>query len=153
MNKSEANFYKIIPDKFPKIFPRLLNSVVEKGNKLVILAENDDSVQKLDEMLWVYEQLSFLPHLTHKDELANESPIYITTSEADNANSANIIAIMSKSFELKSIGKYDKYLLFYNDDSARLAEMRAKKFIELGGVCNYIMQDATGAWVKTGKIT
>ncbi len=152
LNKKEANFYKISENDFYKMLPKLLESIVARGNKILILTEDEEQIKSLDDLLWLYTQLSFLPHATYKDQFKEDNAIYITNSEQDNANHSNFIAIISENYIFKVNSNFEKYLFFYNERTVNLAKERAKKFVEMGGVCNFITQDRLGQWIKSSDL-
>ena len=152
LSKKEVNFYKIPEANFFKILPKLLESIIARDNKIILLAANDEQISLLDDLLWVYSQLSFLPHATYKDELREENPIYITTSEQDNIIKANFIAVISENYVPFNLNAYEKYLFFYNEQTLNTAKDKIKKINEMGGVCNFITQDQKGQWIKSESL-
>lgn len=152
LSKKEVNLYKIPEANFFKVLPKLLESIVARGNKIVLLATNDEQISSLDDLLWVYNQLSFLPHATYKDELREENPIYITSSEQDNIIKANFIAVISENYIPLNLNAYEKYLFFYNEQTLNITKERIKKINEMGGVCNFITQDQKGQWIKSESL-
>lgn len=80
---------KIAPQK---VLPKLLESVIAKGNNVHILCENDEQVKVLDDYLWTYEQLSFLPHATYQDDLLEKQPIVLSVND-NNLNNASVLVL------------------------------------------------------------
>ena len=152
LSKKEVNLYKIPEVSFFKVLPKLLESIVAKGNKIILLAANDEQISSLDDLLWVYSQLSFLPHATYKDELREGNPIYITTSEQDNIIKANFIAVVAENYIPSDLNNFEKYLFFYNEKTLNLTKDKLKKINEMGGVGNFITQDEKGQWIKSGSL-
>src|SRR5690349_2883100 len=150
-NKKQANFYKIAYIDFPKVFPKLMEAILGGGNRVMVLVREDNQVDYIDNLLWTYSQLSFLPHLTHKDELCEESPIYITNSEADNANQSNIIVILSEGYDISSLKKFEKYIFFYDDSKVDWVKNTVEKFGDKVDA-TYIMQDKVGKWMRSSNI-
>lgn len=89
---TEVLIYK--PTKTPpqKILPKLLESVIAKGNNVHILCSNDEQVKTLDDYLWTYEQLSFLPHATYQDDLVEKQPIVLSIND-NNLNNASVLVL------------------------------------------------------------
>ncbi|RZI45622.1 DNA polymerase III subunit chi [Rickettsiales endosymbiont of Peranema trichophorum] len=127
------NLYVLESSQFIKVFPKLLEGIVGKGNRIVIFCDHQKSVEALDRLLWTYQQLSFLPHATYQDDgIKEDSPIYITTSHFDNQNRSNFFAFVSEvnidgihsgeiSFDIIKTHstKYEKYLYFCDDSSVQ----------------------------------
>lgn len=152
LNKKEVNFYKISENEFAKVLPKLLESIMVKGYKIIILGQNDEQINNIDNMLWVYSQLSFLPHATYKDELKEENYIYITNSAEDNIIKANFLAVLADNYFPSQLASFEKYLFFYNEETVKLAKERVRKISEMGGICNFIAQDKQGQWIKSGNL-
>lgn len=150
--KQEVNFYKIEDTSFLKIFPKLIEAIVAKNNKVMILTKDQEQTKLIDELLWLYSQLSFLPHATFQDELKVYAPVYITTDKYDNANNANIIAILQEDYKLNSENMFEKYLLFYNKDSVERIKEKVTSINENQFSCCFIAQDKKGAWLKSNEV-
>lgn len=56
---------------------RLTQTVYTQGHKVYIFADSGQSVAQLDDMLWTFNQGSFLPHGTYPGENSNDVPIFI----------------------------------------------------------------------------
>lgn len=92
---TEVLIYRPTKVSAQKVLPKLLESVIAKGNNVHILCETDDQVAQLDDFLWTYEQLSFLPHATYKDEQVEKQPIILSV-ENKNLNNASVLVMMSQ---------------------------------------------------------
>lgn len=71
--------YQLTKTPKKKAMPKLLETIISKGNKVFIYCDNLAKQSELDEMLWTYEQLSFLPHATTNDPHPQKHPILIGT--------------------------------------------------------------------------
>ena len=89
---TEVLIYKPTKTAPEKVLPKLLESVIAKGNNVHILCENDEQIKTLDDYLWTYEQLSFLPHATYKDDLVEKQPIVLSIND-NNLNNASVLVL------------------------------------------------------------
>ena len=71
---------------------QLVEKLYGQGKRIQIICQNQLMVVSLDQALWQFKQLSFLPHMT---DLDNADPmtqlIFITSNLADNLNQAEVI--------------------------------------------------------------
>jgi len=61
----------------------------EQGNQIVVLAENQDEVRKLDELMWEYPAGRFLPHSKEPDDAS--APIRICTARQKPFTNCDVI--------------------------------------------------------------
>ncbi|BDB96217.1 DNA polymerase III subunit chi [Candidatus Hydrogenosomobacter endosymbioticus] len=83
---NSATFYKI-EDEYA-ILPRLLEKIHEQGKRISVMLDNVERVNFVNNLLWTYSQMSFLPHGCYADELYEHQPIWITDKK-ENLNKAN----------------------------------------------------------------
>jgi len=85
-------YQSALPD-IAKGLAKLIETIWLKSNKLLIYSSNKELLQRMDEILWTYEQLSFLPHVFQDDEIASKTPV-VLTSDLHNVNNANILVCL-----------------------------------------------------------
>jgi len=59
----------------------------------VLLAGSDERVEHLNQLLWTYDDASFLPHGSARDGNAARQPIFLTATEA-NPNNASMLVLV-----------------------------------------------------------
>lgn len=70
----------------------LAEKLYDQGKRIQIVCVNQLMVVSLDQALWQFKQLSFLPHMTDLDSVDPlTQPIFITSNLADNLNQADVI--------------------------------------------------------------
>jgi|GEM_PF-5246820 len=70
----------------------LTEKLYKQGKKIQIVCENPLMVSNVDQALWQFKQLSFLPHMTDLDRIDPfTQPIFITSDMDKNLNQADII--------------------------------------------------------------
>lgn len=146
---TEANIYQLSKTPWIKSFPKLLESIISRGNRVLVYCESDELMSKMDDLLWTYEQLAFLPHATIKDDRHNEQPILLNTND-NNPNNANVLAISGKALP-KDLNKFEKIVLMYESKDL-MHEDFIKDTLNLfrKSNINYTVfkQNAAGAWEK-----
>lgn len=78
------------PGELDSVLPKLLEKVLESGQRAVVRCPTAERAERLNDWLWSYDAASFLPHGLAKDAHADLQPI-IVTHEAINPNGASIM--------------------------------------------------------------
>ena len=111
------------------------------------MAEDEESVEKLNMELWTYTTKVFLPHGSRKDGYAALQPIYLTASN-ENPNGANVLALVGNA-EPMALDGFEKCLyMFDGNDATQLqtARRRWKEYKGLGFDTTYWRQSDKGVW-------
>lgn len=61
---------------------RLTRKARTANCRIVLLAQDDNQLQALDEALWRFSDLDFLPHVHARDPLAPRTPILLADTDA-----------------------------------------------------------------------
>jgi DNA polymerase-3 subunit chi len=77
---TRIDFHSNVPDKL--LYACRLVRKARTANCNIVLRVDDRSLlSKLDEALWTFSALDFLPHVTAGDPLADSTPIVLTDSD------------------------------------------------------------------------
>jgi len=90
---TETLFYHLERRSLDDVLPNLVTRTLERGQRVLIKADSADRASALDNLLWTYDDQSFLPHAQVGDGDAKRQPVLITT-EDENANSANVLFLV-----------------------------------------------------------
>lgn len=113
----------------------------------MVLMESDEKVEWMNNILWVYDPNSFLPHGSEKDENPESQPIYLT-AKFKNPNQANL-AVVTDGSEIEQYGSFNRIIdIFDGTDTALTAKARErwKKYKALGLNLEYRQQTESGSW-------
>lgn len=77
---TRIDFHSDVPDKIAYTC-RLVRKARAANCRVVLLTRDSDELAALDEALWTFSQLDFLPHATADDALAPSTPIILTHSD------------------------------------------------------------------------
>ncbi|MDF3048150.1 MAG: polymerase subunit chi [Candidatus Midichloriaceae bacterium] len=139
-------YQSALPD-IAKALAKLIETIWLKSNKILIYCKDKELLQRIDEVLWTYEQLSFLPHVFQDDEIASKTPV-VLTYDMQNANSANILVCLEPTLP-DSFSGFEKIIHMYSYTEGRekvipfIQQLQSKE-IE---VIEY-QQASSGAWQK-----
>jgi DNA polymerase-3 subunit chi len=90
---TETLFYHLERRSLDDVLPGLIERTLERGWRALIKADSADRASSLDNLLWTYDDQTFLPHAQVGDGDARRQPVLITT-EDENANSANVLFLV-----------------------------------------------------------
>jgi DNA polymerase III subunit chi len=145
----DINFYHLTRDRLEQALPKLAARAFEQGLRTVIRAKDEARVAALDELLWTYEDESFLPHGTARNGHSDLQPIYLS-AERDVPNGARLLMLVDGRLD-EDIDAFDRcFYLFDGRDEAQLASARAAwKQLKAGGLSlTYWQQSDAGKWEK-----
>ncbi len=141
--------YRALSVSHHKVLAKLIETIWLKDNKILIYCEDQSRLAELDNMLWAYEQLSFLPHVLEDDELVRETPIVLSASQKNHNNANILVCLDPQTFEFANA--FEK-VIYVCDSKVLDEEGKANSFIkqlklDSIEVIEY-QQDKSGAWQK-----
>lgn len=136
-----ADFYHLTRVPLEKVLPSIAERVLASGERLVIVAEDDKILTRIDALLWSYKPESFLPHGRGEDQ-----PILLT-ADAEGAAAQNI-ALIDGQWRDGALGFARAFYFFDSQsiDSARTAWRGLADRSEVER--HYWKQDDAGRWVE-----
>ena len=75
---TSIDFYFNAPDRF-QVACRLAGKALAQKKRMLIYAPDADVARKIDQMLWTWPAISFVPHCRPGDELAADTPVLIAS--------------------------------------------------------------------------
>ena len=140
---AEVAFYHL-SRPFETALPRLLERVVEQGHRVAIRSNDPARLKALDELLWTYDEGSFLPHGRDGDDHAARQPILLTEGNTP-ANDATVMIVLEP-----PIPKFEGRLLYFFSNSDIDNSRTVWKSLDLreGVERSYWQQDERGKWAK-----
>lgn len=78
---TRIDFHSNVPDKMAYAC-RLVRKAHAAQCRVVLLAEDKNSLATLDAALWTFSEPDFLPHVLASDPLAQQTPIILTDNDA-----------------------------------------------------------------------
>jgi DNA polymerase-3 subunit chi len=148
---TEVSFYHLERQSLDQVLPKLMERVIGAGLRAVVLAGSSERVDRLNTLLWTYDDGSFLPHGCRADGNVAEHPIFLTTEE-ENPNGATVLAVID-GVKATYIGDFDRCLdIFNGNDEADVSDARErwKKYKADGHEVVYWQQSPQGKWEKKG---
>lgn len=90
---TEVLFYHLERRSLEEVLPGLVERTLERKWRALIRCESADRAAALDNLLWTYDESSFLPHAQAGDGDPKRQPVLLTV-ENDNANNANVLFLV-----------------------------------------------------------
>jgi DNA polymerase III subunit chi len=148
---TEISFYHLERQSLDQVLPKLLERVIDAGLRAVVLAGSEERVDRINALLWTYDEGSFLPHGAKVDGNLADQPIYLTTEE-ENPNAATVLAVID-GIEPAHLDRFDRCLELFNgndDGEVAAARERWQKYKAGGHEVVYWQQSPQGKWEKKG---
>jgi DNA polymerase III subunit chi len=90
---AEVGFYHLRSMTLDRALPKLLERAIADGQRVVVVAGSEERVEYLDNLLWTYDEASFLPHGGARDGNAARQPIWLAASD-ENPNAATSVMLV-----------------------------------------------------------
>jgi len=146
---SDVLFYHLLSTPLESVLPDLLEKSLAKGWTAVVQTGHVARVEALNNALWAYKDVSFLPHGSSVDGEGTDQPIWLTDG-ADNPNGAAIRFLVDGA-EIDDAASYERVVYLFNgNDQDQLAHARARWKVEkaAGHTVTYWAQNEVGKWEK-----
>jgi len=153
---TEVRFYHLQRKSLEQALPPLLEKVLERGMRAVVLAGSEERIEAFNQLLWTWDPASFLPHGSRRDGSAAAQPVWLTTV-AENPNGAQVLVQTDgaggDSAGLDGSGLEGIALvcdLFDGNDpeAVAAARQRWRSCKAAGHQLTYWQQSATGGWER-----
>jgi DNA polymerase III subunit chi len=153
---TETLFYHLERRSLEEVLPGLIEKSLERGWRAVVKTDSSERSDALDNLLWTYDDRSFLAHAQSGDGEAARQPVLLTV-EDENPNGAQILFCVGgaqpsdwRAADLSSLARV--VMLFDGRDAAMLDRARAawKNALEAGHDVTYWKESASGKFEKQG---
>ena len=145
---TEFAFYKTSNFRVDETFYVLVQKALEKNLNSVVIFETKEALKDISSMLWSKKPESFLPHSIERDNLSNDSPIYLTTRE-ENPNKSQIIFSPEGALVKKSKNWKRCIYIFDHDDISSFDRLKEYYFLlENSKEKIELYEQKKGNWIK-----
>jgi len=87
---TEIRFYHLERSTLETALPTMLERVLDRGQRALVLLGTKERADALNMHLWTYRPEKFLPHGTAEDGFVDRQPILLATDDA-NPNDAEVV--------------------------------------------------------------
>ncbi len=151
---TETLFYHLERRALEDVLPGLVEKSLERGWRAVIKTESSERSDALDNLLWTYDEQSFLAHAQSGDGEPKRQPVLITV-EDENPNGAQILFCVggAEPSDWNSLSALARVVMLFDGrdqtfvDRARAAWKKAK---DAGHDVTYWKEQPSGKFEKQG---
>ncbi|MBW0006362.1 MAG: DNA polymerase III subunit chi [Sphingomonas sp.] len=142
----QVDFYQLAGISAGQVIASISEKVLEGDGRLLIVAEDEAYLAKLDRMLWDQGAASFLPHGIAGGADDARQPILLSTSP-DAPNQARNMLIADGAWREAAL-TYDRSFYLFDDDTLEGARLAWKLLSGREGVERRYWAHEGGKWVK-----
>ncbi|MFD2207812.1 DNA polymerase III subunit chi [Kiloniella antarctica] len=148
---TEVRFYHLTKTSLDEALPKMLEKVIERGQKAVVFSADERRLEELNQSLWSYRPESFLPHGTKRDGGIESHPIWLTT-KSDDLDTAEVVFIVHGASPERLENETIKLcaILFDGNNSSAVQDAREfwKELKAADHELTYWQQNVRGSWEK-----
>lgn len=147
---TEVLFYHLERASLESVLPGLLEKTLERDWKAVVRCGSRETVARLDEMLWTFNDESFLPHSAELARAA-EQPVFLTDQDETPNNADLLFLVDGAAADAGAISNFVRcVMIFDGGDEKAVADARAfwKAVKAAGCEATYWKQSPQGRFEK-----
>ena len=151
---TEVFFYHLERRALDAVLPGLLERTIERGWHAVIKVESAERADAIDNLLWTYNEQSFLPHAQFGDGNPLRQPVLITVEEG-NPNNAQVLFLIGGTtpplWTAEDVGTLTRVVLLFDGrdpDALNRAREAWTASKEAGHEATYWKESASGKFEK-----
>ena len=142
----QVDFYQLGAQPVERVLPMLAEKTLAAGGRMLVVAESDAVLSRLDECLWSHAPTSFLPHARAGGEDDAEQPILLAAAP-DAANAARNIALADGHWRDEAL-TFDRVFHLFDTNTLEAAREAWKALKDKPGVdCRFHKQEG-GKWTQ-----
>lgn len=148
---TEVRFYHLERSTLESALPTMLERVLERGQRALVVLGTDERLKALNAHLWTYKPESFLPHGAAEDGFADKQPIFLATAAAA-PNGADVL-FLADGARADDLGRFKLCVeMFDGADEAAVtaARERWRAYKDAGHQLTYWRQGDKG-WQKEAE--
>ncbi|MDE2362507.1 MAG: DNA polymerase III subunit chi [Hyphomicrobiales bacterium] len=152
----EVWFYHLQRQPLEAVLPTLVERTRARGWTAVIQTASAERLQALDDLLWTYNDSSFLAHGSSREGDGALQPVWLT-AETDNPNSAAVRFFVEGADAPAALADpqaapTERAIVLFDgrdEDALNIARMQFRTLREKGFALSYWRQSEDGRWEKT----
>jgi DNA polymerase III subunit chi len=142
----QVDFYQLAGTPVEQVIASLAHRVIEAEGRLLIVADDEAFLARLDRMLWDQGSTAFLPHGLAGTSDDARQPILLSTSP-DAPNQARNMLIADGNWRESALA-YDRSFYLFDDNTLDAARLAWKLLAGREGVERRYWAQENGKWVK-----
>jgi DNA polymerase-3 subunit chi len=146
---ADVRFYHLQRRTLEQALPLLLQKILERGMRAVIVTGSEERAEALNQWLWTWDSAAFLPHGNRNDGRPEDQPIWLTAN-IENPNNAQVL-VLTDGVCANPLEAFTLVCdLFDGNDGAAVAAARNRwRACKIAGhQLTYWQQSAQGGWAQ-----
>ncbi len=146
---TEISFYHLERSNLELALPHLLEKVLERGKRALVIGDSETRIETLASLLWTYNSESWLPHGTSKDSYPEEQPIWLSCEDT-NSNGACFLFLLN-GVTSERVSDFERCFVLFDGHDSTLVEIARTQWVNYrkeGHSMTYWQQSTSGAWEK-----
>lgn len=144
----QVDFYQLGGTPPEQVIASLAEKVLSTGERLLVVAEDERYLARLDRILWDQGETSFLPHGLAGGANDSRQPVLLSTSP-DAPNLARNMLIADGIWRESALS-YDRSFFLFDNSTLENAREAWKLLVGREGVKRFYWANEEGRWVKKG---
>ena len=144
----EIFFYKLKNLSIELFLISLIEKSISKKWNSIVLLDNIERMEEINDLLWTFDDTSFIPHGSQSDLNAEKQEVYLTCNE-ENPNNSKIIFSVDGVI-IKKPDDWIRCVYIFNEQNLLVTdelESYKREIKDLEYVQKYFEQDQNGKWV------
>ena len=129
-----------------RVLPIIVRGAKEKGQKMLVVADDEAFLSRLDKALWEYAPECFLAHGRAGEGHDERQPVLLST-DCVAANGAQVVAFADGKWR-EEAEKFDRALMFFDESGREAARPAWRRFDQREDVEREYYAVEDGKWVK-----
>lgn len=143
-----VDFYQLGGAPVESVLAGLAAKLLAEEQRLLVVAEDEATLARLDRQLWDQGAASFLPHGIAGGADDSRQPILLSTTP-DTPNLARNLAIADREWREAALG-FDRAFYLFDADTLEAARLAWKLLAGREGVDRHYWAQESGGWVQRG---
>lgn len=147
---TEILFYHLKNTPLEQTLPLLVARSHQRGWRVIIRGGSEERLRALDDLLWTFDEESFLPHGMATDANAEKQPILLTLAD-ERPNAADVLFLIDSS-PLPAQWPYQRVVVMFSEGDQESKDLAREQWKEIKAMpehqATYWLQDDAGRWVK-----
>jgi DNA polymerase-3 subunit chi len=139
-----VDFYQLSRDPVEQVLPRIAGRILEEGERLLIVSDGPDQLDRISGCLWDAGPSSFLAHDRAGCANPQLQPILLSTS-CDAPNGASRIALVDGRFREDALA-FARTFYFFDESTIKLARTTWRDLGKREGADIHFWRQDGGKW-------
>ena len=145
---TEIFFYKLKNTSIDLFLISLIEKSISKNWNSLVLLDNTERMEEINDLLWTFNDTSFIPHGSQSDLSPDKQNVYLTCNE-ENLNNSNIIFSID-GIIINEPGNWNRCIYIFNEQNLKVTdelESYKRKVKDFGYTLKSFEQDNNGKWI------